>query len=108
MAVPLNLIVICELGVNPPPETVTEVPAGPDDGERFIEVAAEDWGVMVTEGGCSPRDHKPEFPLLAYMGFAPLNVTTDPYQVKSKAEVNETVPAEVTGSTSITGVVLFA
>ena len=37
------------------------------------------------------------------MGFTPLNVTTDPYQVKSKAEVNETGPAEVTGSSSITG-----
>ena len=36
--------------MNPPPDTVTEVPTGPNEGERFIEVAAEDWGVMATDG----------------------------------------------------------
>jgi hypothetical protein len=101
------VIVIWELGRNPPPEIVTVVPTGSADGEIFIDVALEDPGVIVTEGGCSTRDHKPEFPLLTYIGFAPLNVAIAPYQVRSKGEVNETVPAEVTGSSSITGVAVF-
>jgi hypothetical protein len=63
--------------------------------------------MMVSVGGCSTRDHKPEFPLDEYVGFAPLNVAIAPYQVISKGEENETEPAEVTGSSSIVGVALL-
>jgi hypothetical protein len=52
-------MVSAEEGVNPDPDTVTEVPTGPVFGKRKIEAPFAVAGVSVIAGGCSTSCHKP-------------------------------------------------